>query len=501
MARPDGKGNSMEYALGIDVGTTGCKATVFDRLGTICQQAYCEYPVMTYTGMIDPELVWDCVCGVIRQCTARYPRIVAICTTSFGESVVAVDESGQILGPSFLYTDDSAAEQWQTLNGRLGVDRIYALTGYVSHPMYTVNRLMWIQQHEPERYEKTAWFLFFGSFIAWKLCGVAATEDTHAARSMMYDIHTGAWCTEILEAAGLDGRKLPPIVCAGTRLAETTAEMCALLGLEAPAAVVAGGHDQPCVALGLGALSGGCAALGYGTVECLTLVLDQLTLHPTLQANNFICSPHVIPGKYVTYAVLFSGGVTVRDLRNRCYGAEHAAARRQGGDVYDRMMEEAAAQSTDVLMIPHLVGSGTPEMRTTDTGILHGLRLSTTRGELVRAALEGLSFDLRRNLEILEACQLPVDRIVVSGGGAQNRRALQIRSNALGRTLHLPQDVQAGTRGAFLIAARAMGWIASYAEPKALDTIAVEPQEDRTGQYQRFCRLHQLTQAMDSREG
>lgn len=151
MARPDGKGNSMEYALGIDVGTTGCKATVFDRLGTICRQAYCEYPVTTYTGMIDPQLVWDCVCGVIRQCTARYPRIAAICTTSFGESVVAVDESGQILGPSFLYTDDSAAEQWQTLNGRLGVDRIYALTGYVSHPMYTVNRLMWIQQHEPER--------------------------------------------------------------------------------------------------------------------------------------------------------------------------------------------------------------------------------------------------------------------------------------------------------------------------------------------------------------
>lgn len=260
--------------------------------------------------------------------------------------------------------------------------------------------------------------------------------------------------------------------------------------------MVAGGQDQPCVALGLGAVSGGRAALGYGTVECLTLVQDRLMLHPTLRANNFVCSPHVVPDKFVTYAVLYSGGVTLRDLRGKLYREEHRQAVQEGRDVYDQMMAEAAQQETKVLMVPHLVGSGTPELCTTDTGILHGLTLSTTRGELVRAALEGLSFDLRRNLEILETCGLTADRIVVSGGGAKSRTALQLRSNALGRPLYLPEDVQAGTRGAYLIAALSLGWIDSYETAAQFSTTAILPQGNLEEQYQRFCRLYTMAQSL-----
>lgn len=486
----------MDYILGIDVGTTGCKATVFDRAGQVCLQAYEEYPVTAYTGMISPALVWDCICLVIRQCTHHYPHIAAICATSFGESVVAVDKDGAVLGDAFLYTNDSAREAWRQLDAQLGADWIYARTGYISHPMYTVSRLLWMRQNQPELYEKTAQFLFFSSFTAWKLCGVAATEDTQAARSMMYDLHTGTWCPEILDAAGLDAAKLPPIVRAGTQLGRTTAESTRLLGLEAPAMVIAGGQDQPCVALGLGAISGGRAALGYGTVECLTLVQDQPLLHPTLRANNFVCSPHVIPGKFVTYAVLYSGGVTLRDLRGRLYSAEHQQALRDGLDVYVQMMDEAAAQDTDVLMLPHLVGSGTPELCPDDTGVLHGLRLSTARGEIVRAALEGLSFDLRRNLDILESCGLTADRIVVSGGGAKNQKALQIRSSALGRPLYVPEDVQAGTRGVYLIAARSLGWIDSYEASAQFPVRTITPAGDLTEKYQRFCQLLRLMQSL-----
>lgn len=84
----------MEYVMGIDIGTTGCKATVFDRRGQVCLQSYVEYPVTGYTGMISPTLVWDCVCQVICRCTDTYPRIAALCATSFGESVVAVEADG-----------------------------------------------------------------------------------------------------------------------------------------------------------------------------------------------------------------------------------------------------------------------------------------------------------------------------------------------------------------------------------------------------------------------
>lgn len=145
----------MEYVMGIDVGTTGCKATVFDRRGQVCLQSYEEYPVTGYTGMISPTLVWDCVCQVIRRCTDTYPRITALCATSFGESVVAVDAHGAALGDAFLYTNDSARDAWRELDSRLGTDWIYERTGYISHPMYTVSRLLWMRQNQPDLYENT----------------------------------------------------------------------------------------------------------------------------------------------------------------------------------------------------------------------------------------------------------------------------------------------------------------------------------------------------------
>ena len=489
----------MEYVMGIDVGTTGCKATIFDRSGAVRRQSYEEYAMGSYTGMISPDLVWDSVRRVIRASTADYPSVEAICITSFGESVAAVDGDGRVLGESALYTNDNAADQWRALDRRLGSDRIYELTGYISHSMYTVSRLMWIRAHQPELYAAARYFLPFSSFIAWKLSGVAAAEDTQAARTMLYDFRRGTWCREILEAAELDPDKLPPLARAGDLLGPTTPEMTRDLGLSHPAQVVAGGHDQPCVALGLGAVTAGSAALGLGSVECLTLVLGEPRLSPELRQRNFLCSPHVIPGQFVTYAVLFSGGVTLRDLRGRFYGAEHRQAQETGGDVYFQMMEEASAQETPVLMVPHLTGSGTPEMCTADCGALYGLRLETTRGQLVRSALEGLAFDLRRNLDALAACGLEVGRIVTAGGGAKSRTALEIRCGALGRSLEVPRDVQAGTRGVFLIAAKALGWIDDFAAAARFPTETVSPAADPAAmaeKYRRFCRLYEMVHTL-----
>lgn len=491
---------SMEYVMVIDVGTTGCKATVFDRSGAVCAQTYEEYPVEGYTGMISPNLVWDSVCRVIRGCTTVHPSIAAICVTSFGESVVGVNHKGQVLMDSFLYTNDSAANQWQILDSRLGSDRIYALTGYISHSMYTASRLMWIRANEPEQYHAARYFLFFSSFIAWRLCGTAVAEDTQAARSMLYDLYTGDWSEEILSAAELDREKLPPVVQAGDILGTTTPEVNRMLGLAGPAQVVAGGQDQPCVALGLGAVRGGSAALGLGTVECLNLVLDRPVQNPGLRSHNFVCSPHVVPGKFVTFAVLYSGGVTLRDLRSRFYSSEHRQAMEVGGDVYVQMMDEAAAQETSVLMVPHFVGSGTPELCTADGGVLHGLRLETTLGQLVRSDLEGLAFDLRRNLDALEACGLTVGQIVAAGGGAKSRKGLEIRSSALGRPLELPRDIQAGTRGVYLIAAKALGWITDPEAAARFPTETVTSSADLAAmaeKYHRFCRLYTLVHSLD----
>ena len=214
----------MESIIGLDIGTTGCKATLFDRDGAVRHQAYREYPVGAYTGSISADMIWEQVQQVIRACTAQTPEIAAICATSFGEVVVPVDAAGHTLAEAMLYTNAAAQAQWKRLDEKLGGKRIHMITGHVSHSMYTISNLMRIRETEPEVYAETAKFLFISSFINYRLTGVAATETSLAARSMAYDVCSGVWSSEIFAAADVEITKMAELIDAGTPLGSVLPE-------------------------------------------------------------------------------------------------------------------------------------------------------------------------------------------------------------------------------------------------------------------------------------
>ena len=145
----------MESIIGLDIGTTGCKATLFDCDGAVRHRAYREYPVGAYTGSISADMIWEQVQQVICACTAQTPEIAAICATSFGEVVVPVDAAGHTLAEAMLYTNAAAQAQWKRLDEKLGGKRIHMITGHVSHSMYTISNLMRIRETEPEVYAYT----------------------------------------------------------------------------------------------------------------------------------------------------------------------------------------------------------------------------------------------------------------------------------------------------------------------------------------------------------
>lgn len=488
----------MKYIMGLDIGTTGSKATVFDENGVICVQAYREYPLMQYTGMIHPEMVWMAVQEVIRECTGYRPEIEAVCSTSFGETVVPLDKRREILGESILYTASGVEEEWKMLEEGVGAGRLAEITGLVSHPMYTISRLIWYKNREPERYAMTEKFLFFSGFINMKLCGVCAAEDTQAARSMAYDSRNRCWSEEILTAAGIDRSKLPCCVEAGEPLGKVSREVQRELGFVNAPMVIAGGHDQPCAALGMGAVKGGQAVYGLGTVECLSLVMDQYLQTEQMRRNNFVCTPHVVPGKYLTYGVLYSGGNVLKDLRNHFFYEEYMEEQRGRGDAYGSMFRKMP-DDTELIFLPHLYGKGTPYMELQAQGALLGIRAGTGRGEVVLAALQGLAFDMRENIERLGECGLLIESIKAAGGGAKSHVAMQVRANALGQILHLAKDVQAGTKGAFWLAAKGLGWIRDFNEVKRSfleeevsvlpETSQKEKYEIKYGKYQKIKRL------------
>ena len=138
------------YLMGLDIGTSGCKATVFNELGEFCCSSYREYPAENYDGRIDAGLVWEKVKEVMAECAACYSEIDAVCTTSFGETVVAVDRSGKVLAPAILYTDDNAAQELSEIESLVGKKRIAEITGLIAHPMYTISRLCRMKRCQPE---------------------------------------------------------------------------------------------------------------------------------------------------------------------------------------------------------------------------------------------------------------------------------------------------------------------------------------------------------------
>lgn len=203
---------------GLDIGTTGCKCTVFDAQGRFLDKAYRDYTVKRAVGCheMDASAVMDSVFRVIREMAYKYPDIAGIGVTSFGETFVCVDETGHPLHPAMLYTDPRGKKECACLAEKLGERRIAGITGLRPHEMYSIAKIMWIRKHHPEIYENTRRILLMEDYVVWHLTGRAQIDYSLAARTMAFDIAKLDWSGEILAAAGVDRGLLSEPVPTGT---------------------------------------------------------------------------------------------------------------------------------------------------------------------------------------------------------------------------------------------------------------------------------------------
>lgn len=470
--------------IGLDVGTSGVKSTVFDERANVLSHAHREYDLIGREKgeyELDPRVLLASARAVIEQSARGLDDVRAICVTSFGESFVCLDERDEPLSNTMIYMDKrggEACEAYLKLHTR---EQVFARSGHFVDPMFSIYKLNWLHAHRPELMAATRRICFIADYITYSLGAEHACDYSLAARSGMFNVREKRWIDEAVAFSGLNARCLPRPVPGGSVVGELGAEAARSLGLAPGAKLIVGGHDQILAALGSGAREAGDVMNGMGTVDCITCVMDEAALDPgKLLKYNFPMVPYLDSGLYVTYAFSMSGGCVVKWFRDVL--AMDVAER---ADAYDILNREAPGEPTGLIVLPYLAGGGTPYMDASTPGVVAGLRLGTSRGALFRAFLEGESYEMMLNIECLEDAGIHISRVITAGGGTKSALWMQLRADLFGRPVHLSAISEAGTLASALLCYVGLGlypdvWTAQRAlvgyarsfEPRAEHTAA-----------------------------
>ncbi|HEY8447973.1 MAG TPA: FGGY-family carbohydrate kinase [Thermomicrobiales bacterium] len=473
--------------LGIDVGTTACKAAAFAEDGTLLATASKEYVLRTPAPNhleLDPDDVWAAVAGCIRRVNEQLTgeSVVALAVSAQGEAVTPVGRDGAALAPSPVTFDNRAIEQAQRLEAAIGREKLARITGQPPHPMFTIAKLMWWRDHDPDLVQRTWKFLCYGDLVSFRLGAEPAIDYSMAARTMAFDIRAHCWAEPVLAAAGIEAEKLATPVPAGTVIGRVRADVASDLGFSDPPLIVAGGHDQPCGVFGAGASAVGEAMLAIGTTICLAPVLsaprDELLDH------DYPCYPHVVPDQYVTLAGNFTGGSLLRWYRDVLGEAERQAAAETGSDVYELIVGQAVPEPSGLLVLPHFAGSGSPHNDPLSRGAIVGLTFATSRGHLIKALLEGVMLEMAVNRACLAAAGVSVESAVAVGGGARSDRWLQIAADVMGIPIRRAAQREAACWGAARLAGVGAGLLDPAAPTSGASERRFAPNPDHSRYYQ-----------------
>lgn len=449
----------MHY-MGLDVGQTGCKAVIFDENGNPIAHSYREYrTIIPKEGWaeLDSRAVINSCFDVIKevQDAAGKNKVKAIAVSSQGEAFTPVGKGGEFLANATITFDTRAKEISERWSKDFGIKKLYQITGHTAHPMFTIFKLLWLKENNPKIFEDAEKFLCFEDLVQHSMGVEPHIGYSLAGRTMLFDIKNETWSEEITDRAGIETSKLAIPVPSGKIVGEIPKKLAEKLGFETGALIVSGGHDQPIGGLGAGAINEGMAMYAIGTSICITPAFNEPVMNDTLMKNNLCTYHHSYPGMYTTVAFHLTGGNILRWFRDNFGQPELLEANKTGRDVYDLIMDNMDDKPTSLMVLPYFTPTGTPYFDSEVSGIIHGLKLTTTRGQILRALIEGVGYEMKLNLEILEKSGISIKEIRAIGGGAKNDRMLQLMADILGVPVIKVKVTEAACMAAAMLACHA----------------------------------------------
>ncbi|GAK58958.1 xylulose kinase [Candidatus Vecturithrix granuli] len=450
------------YVLAHDLGTSGNKATLFTVEGELVASKV--YPYGTHYfhnnwAEQSPQDWWEAVCHSTQALVQNIEvdEIAAICFSGQMMGCLCVDQHGVPLKDAIIYCDQRATQETDAILEKIDSKEFYKITGHRASASYSVEKLMWVKNNEPEIYRKTCKMLHAKDYINFKLTGKMVTEFTDASGTNVFDLNTNTWSEKLIEITGIDADKLPEARPSTYVIGELTRAAAEATDLKAGIPVVAGGGDGLCAAVGVGSVKPGVTYNYLGSSSWIATTTTTPIYDD--QMRTFVWA-HAVEGYVHPCGTMQTAGSSYSWLKNEICTQETLEAEQQSVSPYE-LINQKIAQSPPgargLIFLPYLLGERSPRWNPKARGAYIGLNLEHKRADLLRATLEGVSMNLSIILDIFRQ-QVAIRDIVVIGGGAKGAIWREIMADIYDANILKPNYLEEATSmGAAIIGGVGVG--------------------------------------------
>ena len=494
-----------EVVIVCDCGSTNITVTAVDPGGRLVASASRANESVPQPGKPQGWIIWDLealferIGDACREVMGQLAdtQIVAVTVDTWGADGAPVRADGSLTYPVICWQDCRTEGLVASISDRISPWELFQTTGYQVIPFNTLLRLIWLRENEPAALEEACCWMMTAGLLSHRLCGEMSIDPTAAGTMMAMDMARRDWSPRMLALAGLDASFFPRWTEPGQIIGRMHAAAAQATGLPVGTPVVAAGHDTQFAAVGCGGKPGE-AILSSGTWEILMLRHDRFAPNRRGFEEGLLYECDAEPGLWNPQLLMMGSGV-LEWLRDGFFA--DLAGR---SDAYDVMISEARAfpaGSGGVTVLPCFVAEAGPSKKHHTKGTILGLEITTARGQLYRAALEGLSFQLRHALEVLaDATGFEAKGIRAVGGGSRNALWNQIRADVTGLPITITEQKEATALGAAMFAFVGAGVFASVAEAQAAMSVGesiVEPGPEASAYADLYAAYRALLPALE----
>ncbi len=448
------------YIAALDLGTTGCRTFIYDLKGNVKANNYQEwnsiFPAPSHVEQL-AEMWWSSLKATIKTAIKMAKidpsEIISCSVTNQRETIVPISKEGKPLHNALVWQDRRTMEQVKLIEHQIGSKKIYETTGLTIDPYFSLTKILWFKEKKPEIYNKTWKFMLVSDFIIYKLTSKCVSDHSNASRTMLFDISKQKYSEEIASILEIDLDKMPDTIECGTQVDNIISSES---GFNKDTLVISGAGDQQSAALGVGATSIGDIKCTTGTGSFVLAYLDKPSFDPK---QRVLCSCHAIKNAWVQEASIFTTGAALKWFRDEIgqVECEMAGKNEDPYKIIDKEAFKSPLGANGLLMLPHLVGAGAPYWYPHARGVLFGLSLGHKRKDIYRAVLEGVAYDVRRNIEVFKELGVNPSELKLTGGGARSDLWNQIFADVINITCVRNKMEEATSFGAAILAAYGAG--------------------------------------------